>query len=127
MPGKNRNIRLCVAGSSNSGKTFLIHALVKLLSRHMLTTNLPFLLETETHDLDANQLKNDIYENIKNGGIGTRHSEEPDLYEFEYHNKLIKKSPGIFEKLFKRKKTSFVIKNIPGEMFETYFRPDQGK
>ncbi|MBL7724828.1 MAG: hypothetical protein JNK27_11795 [Chitinophagaceae bacterium] len=104
----------------------MIFALIKLLQKKSrLTMGLPFRLWPNNQIHSVEQLSLDIYNNIiGGGGIGTQHSDNPDLYEFEYHNKLEKTDVNWLQKLFKYKLAiDFSVKNIPGEMFEVYFNP----
>ncbi|HZY35635.1 MAG TPA: hypothetical protein VFE53_03240 [Mucilaginibacter sp.] len=68
-------------------------------------------------------IKDDLTRNLK-GGTGTTHSPAPGLWEYHYDNLLRRTNLGWLEKLISSNKSdvSLHIKNVPGEMFNTYFK-----
>jgi|GEM_PF-4217940 len=144
MANKNKkNIRLCVSGTPTSGKTFLINGLSKLLMDFDLTKDFPyhFQMLPGVNVRTIHEIKQDIKRNILNPGSGTRHSSgkeividgetaHDNLYEFEYHNDLVKKSPNWFQRNFgnrEKRNIHLRIRNIPGEMFDTFYKYRGGR
>lgn len=140
---KKKQIRLCVAGTPSSGKTFLINALKKLLRDFDLTKDFPyhFQMKPGINIKPISEIEQDIKRNILKPGSGTIHTAGKEitidnevtydnLYEFEYHNHLVMKTPSRLARLFgntEKQNIHLKIRNIPGEMFDTYFKYRDGK
>lgn len=119
-------IRLSIIGTPSAGKTFLVYNIFQLLKKDNFIRKYISIFNSDKgmNDVDFSRLTKD-FENSFKIKSGTRHSSNKRISpftEYEYHFKLVDNIKPT------SKKTELHIRNIPGEMINTYFanRPEYG-